>query len=357
MDPYRIAVLSLADYDSRECHSYHYAPFMDACQPLVLRELYPGIHFWFTDGNHPNEFNRIEPVDGFKIVKTWDSRDRKWAEEFATLLVDPPEVCDTLAETMDGIDGVFIADGGGDGGMHRQHVAPFLERGIPTFIDKPFARQYADAKAMVDKAVQTGTPLMSASILGHVEQIDHFKSRWREIAPPGLAVVKGVGPSLGAIIHGLALAQGVFGTGVDWVEVMGTAPDDSYDLSDATRPPGVPGNMPLEVMMLHYPDERIAIVLNTIYQMMDWFSCEVWSRTQRTNPPGPMYLRSPEIGDPEYLAGTTRIVKLFKRMLETKQPPIPYESMLELIAIVEAGRRAGRTRKRTYLAEVTGTSR
>ena len=65
-----------------------------------------------------------------------------------------------------------------------------------------------------------------------------------------------------------------------------------------------------------------------------------------------MYLRSLEIGDPEYIGGTFNIVQLIKQMLETGKPPVPYGVPLELIAIVEAGRQAQRTRRRVSLRNI-----
>ena len=162
---FKVAMLTLSRRETRECHSYHYAPFMDECHPLVLRETYPGIYWWFTDGMHPNELVRIRRVQGLDITNLWDCRGRRYAEELATLFVHAPKVCDTLADAIDGVDGVFICSGDSDGSLSLPHVAPCLKAGLPTFIDKPFAREYADAQAMVDMARKTGAPLMSASIL------------------------------------------------------------------------------------------------------------------------------------------------------------------------------------------------
>lgn len=352
---HRIAVLSLEVGSGLECHSWHYAPFMDECDAAVMSEMYPAIFIWFTDGGHWDTLSRIERVPGFEITKVWDIQSTERSGHLARLLKSKPTVCAKFEETFEDVDAAFICDGGGDGTLHLEHAKPYLERGIPVFMDKPFANTYADATAMVDLAAKTDTPLFTASILSHVNEIGHFHSRWREIPPPGVGVVKGVGPSMGALIHTLALAQGVFGTGVEWVECMGTPPEDALSLrrEDLARTgPFAPGDLPLEVMMLRYPDERQVIVLNTRYDRMDWFSCEVWSASPRRNPPPRMYLRSLEIGDAEYLGGTFNIVKLFKQMLETGEPPVPYNVPLELIAIVEAGRKAQRTRQRVYLNEI-----
>ena len=352
---YRVAMLALELGEEFECHSWHYAPYLDDCDAHALRDGYPNIYYWFTDYGHPDTLSKVAKVDGFKITKVWDIQNVERAKALAGLVRHPPTVCRRVEETWEEVDAVFIGDGGGDGSLHAEYVLPFLKRGIPVFVDKPFACDYADARKMVDAAISTGTPLMSCSILSHVNEVGYFRSRWQEIPPPGIGVVKGVGPSLGAVIHGLGLAQGAFGTGVDWVECMGTPAPGAVSLriKDLEKfGPHPAGNLPLEVMMLHYPDSRQVIVLNTAYDRFDWFSCEVWSRSPRRNPPPRMHVRSETIGDPEYLGGTHNIVQLFKQMLDTRQPPIPYETPLELIAIVEAGRRAQFERRRVCLDEI-----
>ncbi len=357
MSEYRVAMLGLELGERLECHAWHFAPFMDECDPLVLREMQAYIYVWFTDGGHFDEITKVHPTPGFRITKVWDIQNLQRTRDLARLLYNRATVCERVEQTWDDVDAAFIADGGGDGSLHLEYARPFLERGIPVFVDKPFACDYADAKAMVDLADQTGTPLFSASILSHVYEVDYFKSRWQEIPPPGFGVVKGLGPHLGAIIHGLGLAQGIFGTGVDWVECMGSPPPEVLslrrdDLIEAG--PLEPGDYPLEVMMLHYPDTRQVIVCNTAVDRYDWFSCEVWGMAQRRNPPPRMYLRSLDIGDAEFLGGSVKIVELFLQMLQTGKPPVPYEVPLELIAIVEAARLAQRERRRVYIEEIMG---
>ena len=135
---------------------------------------------------------------------------------------------------------------------------------------------------------------------------------------------------------------------------MGSPPAEFLSLSELDVPPPVPGNLPLEVMMLHYPDERIVLVLNTLADVVDYYSCEVWGRTPRKNPPIPQYVRSRDIGDAEYLNGSTRIVELFKQMMETQRPSIPYERDVGAGGRYRGGQIAQRTRCRAPLANIIG---
>jgi len=334
MKPFKIAMLQ-CEFDERdECHSYHFAPFMDDCDPLVLKEVWPSSYQYHTDINHPNEFANCEKIDGFEFVSVWDVQGLERAERFSRYVDRRPRVCDTIEEAIDGVDAVFLADGGGDGSKHLEWVTPILKKRLPVFIDKPFADTYADAQAMVELANKMETPFFTASILSFIPEVDTFKASWARIPEPGQAVIKGVGPSNGAVIHGLALMQGLFGTGVEWVECM--------------------GDMPREIMHVHYANGMQVILLNTAYATFDWFRCEVWSRTSRTNPPKRMYAQSDTIGDPEFLPGTATVVRLFKQMLETGKPPIPYAEPIELAALMEAGLKAHESRERVFLRDVMG---
>ena len=58
------------------------------------------------------------------------------------------------------------------------------------------------------------------------------------------------------------------------------------------------------------------------------------------------------IGDPEFLGGGERILRLFKGMLETGTPPVPYESFLLHIAVIEAAVLAQKQGGRVYLNDV-----
>lgn len=357
MKNYRIAMVMLEKGGRPECHAWHYAPFMVECDPAVLKKGYYGIYVWFHNRETPDWLNRVQPIGNFEIAKCWDIQSVERARDFARLVKGDCQVCESIEEMWDDVDAAFIADGGGDGSLHLEHVTPYLERGIPAFIDKPFACDYKDAKAMVDLARKTDTPIMSASILSHVNEIDALHIRMKHIPPPGLALVTGYGHSLDGKIHGLGLVQGIFGTGVEWVECMGPPTPGPLSLRREdvlAGQPYSPGDGPLEVMQFYYRDDIQVILINRRISVFDYFTCDVWGKCERTNPPRHMHLRSREIGDLEFLGGSYNIIRLFKKMLDERKPPIPYEVPLELIAVVEAGRIAQRERRRVYLKEFAG---
>ncbi len=334
-----------------DTHAYWFGVFMDECDPLILAQYdddaptRASVHDYFKVVGDPRHL-KIKRVPGFVISKVYDRIPEKGldahgvpqlqygtypgrAKRFSETFLSHPKVCDNIAELMKGIDAAYIADSSspGDGADHLELVRPFLEKGIPCFVDKPFASTLADAKEMVRLAKANGTALMTASILAHTDVGNLFHRRFDEIGQVGLIVVKGIGSANGAVIHGLGLAQGLVGYGVEWVECL--------------------GSIPQECMLLHYPNGLEAFVLNApdaVFPRTCSFYCSAFSNQGA--------IHSPPIGDPEFHTGTRRIVELFRQMIDTGKPPIPYEHVLEPIAIIEASRIAQKEGRRVTLREV-----
>ncbi len=288
---------------------------------------------------------KLEPLAGFELTRIWDgfpphrgiSRSESEtlgnAEVLHKVFMNKPKICETVEEVSDDVDLVFIADCWEEGTDHLALAAPGLKKGVPTFVDKPFACALTDAREMVRLARENDTPLLSLSLLNANPIGEHFRNRFAEIAPVGMGIVKGVGTGgLNAIIHGLSLAQNVFGQGVESVECMGT--------------------LPLEFVHMHYPksDPELphgvdVLVISSYLSGPDCgFRCEAYSAKGS--------IHSPWIDDFQFPRSGQVILRKLKQMVETRRPPVPYESMLELIEIVEAGRKAQTTGKPVRLNDI-----
>ena len=337
-----------------DTHAYWFGVFMDECDPLILATCSDdaptrtSVHGYFKAGNNYKKL-KIERVPGLVISKVYDRIPEHGVDDqgvpklqyatyperaiaFSETFLSRPKVCDTYEELLEDVDAAYIADSSspGDGADHLELARPFLERGIPCFVDKPFAATLADAKEMIRLAQENNTVLMNASILAHTEVGKYFHRRFDEIGGCGYLVVKGAGPANGAVIHGLAAAQGLVGYGVEWVECM--------------------GSQPMECILLYYPSGLEAVVLNApnaVFPQTCTFYCSAYSNQG--------VLHCPGIGDPEFHTGTRRIVELFKQMVDTGKPPIPYEHILEPIAIIEAARIAQKEGRRVALQEIYDT--
>ncbi len=90
------------------------------------------------------------------------SRDRVQGFTATLQQLTSAAVYDDLAALSRDVDAIFLESVDG-----RQHAAQFAELAIgkPVFIDKPFAASSADARALIRRAQETGTPMMSCSSL------------------------------------------------------------------------------------------------------------------------------------------------------------------------------------------------
>ena len=338
-----------------DTHGYYYGLMLDQCDPALLQKHNYVCHHYATGIYLPGAVYAPQ-VPGFEIVKVYDT-DTERARGFSETFLGKPVVCTELADVAEDVDAVAIYDCDGGGGDHLEFATPALKKGLPTFVDKPFASRLADAQEIVRLAREYRAPLFNASILTYVPAADQFKARFDEIrtayyplpngmsaAPIGLGVVKGVGGAfsqelsgdavsggiedrMAYLIHGVALALNLFGSDVEWVETMGT--------------------LPLEYVHLHLRNGVEIMILNThvdIFPELCSFYASAYSKFGAVH--------SNAIGDPEFLGGGQRIMELFRDMVRSGTPPVEYECFLEHIAVIEAARVAQEQARRVQLDQV-----
>ena len=349
-----------------DTHGYYFGMLMAPSDPVFIEKVNKIVHYYATDWYDPAHIILPTTYD-FDLVTCWDYA-YKNAEEFSQAFLGKPKPCRTLAQTAQDIDVAYIGDCDGGGGDHLKLATPFIKRGIPTYVDKPFALTLKDAKAIVRLARKHRTPIYNASILTEVIAADNFKRRFPEITHQGAnwtelsqaavsmqcpvkkldkitGIVKGVGGALsqeniGArdqlggiedrlayIIHGIALAINIFGKGVEWVEAM--------------------GSLPLEYLHLHLKSGRDVICMNPgvdVFPERCSFYVEAYSKMGA--------IHSGPIGDPHFLRGGHKILCLLRDMIRTGKPPIAYDDILEHIAVVDAGQIAQRTGSRVLIKDV-----
>jgi hypothetical protein len=112
-------------------------------------------------------------VEGAKVVAgvpgTSQIAPEKIAGYLATLKKYGITILNDPAELYNKIDAVLIESV--DGSVHLDRAMPFLERGMPTYVDKPFACSLADAKKLVETAERKHVPLMSSSSLRYAPEV------------------------------------------------------------------------------------------------------------------------------------------------------------------------------------------
>lgn len=133
----------------------------------------------FTQRLNHVDIAETEWVEGARVVAAWPGDSRIMPEripgyteqlkKYGIEIVGRPE------DLIGKIDAVMIESQ--QGSRHLERARPFLERGIPTFVDKPFANSIEDADAMIALANKHNAPLMSCSALRYDPTVQEALSK------------------------------------------------------------------------------------------------------------------------------------------------------------------------------------
>jgi len=319
-----------------DLHAQYYAALMGEYDPIELRDDPVGrgqsaFFYHFLQYSDPRQLT-TPAVEGFELTRFWDPTDSQLAQNMARIFnPNSGVVCETLEELSDDVDLVFIADCNGDGSDHLQWATPGLTKGVPTFVDKPLAYEYDEAREIVALAQASRVPMVSLSMLGHTPQVLQFRHRFAELGEPEFGLVKGGGASMAGHIHAISLAQALFGTGVAAVECMGQT-ELAYVHLDYDGRPERPS---------------AGVVLNC--DSGGTYHCSMYASAYSSLGA----IHSPPIGDFEFPFGAAAILRLLQQAVVTGESPVPYEDMLECVAIATVARRAQAERRRVCLSEIT----
>lgn len=89
----------------------------------------------------------------------------RWGKNIERTLLTFPEIELSVLgrgeSAPDNLDGVLVAT---PGSTHKEVALPFIEKGIPTFVEKPFTTSSLDARALQAAAEKSGAPVF----VGHI---------------------------------------------------------------------------------------------------------------------------------------------------------------------------------------------
>jgi virulence factor len=176
------------------------------------------------DSSHSVEFSRRfnhagvdreQWVEGAQVVAAWSGGSVMAPERVpgfqAELDSIGVEIVDSHEQLMEQIDGVLILSLCGD--CHLERARPFLEAGMPTFVDKPFACSVSDAREIIAIAEKNQTTLLNSSALRFSQEVKESAFQKQHL-----------GNTNGAITYGPAKRAdgnpGLFHYGIHSVELL-----------------------------------------------------------------------------------------------------------------------------------------
>ncbi len=231
-------------------------------------------------------------------------------KEYGVAILDDP------ADLFGKVDAVMIESV--DGSVHLDRAMPFLKKGMPLFVDKPFACSLADAKEMFKVAMESHVPLMSSSSLRYAPEV---------VAARGGKGAEGAeGAVFGVSTYGPAPTQprnpGLFHYGIHPVEMLFTLMGPGCTRLTCLSQPGA------DVVSGIWGDGRIGSIRGIRSGAREYGFTLFGEKDVVTRGVSTRFI---------YRELLKRIVSFF----ETRQSPIEPRETLEIVAFIEAAKRSG----------------
>ncbi len=341
--PIRIGVVSASiggKPQKTNGHTWHFAqPFHPTVNlDVVKKYLDPGSSRIFQQYfRNPQTSFQLTPIPGTRISHVYDA-DPASAAMFAEAFPGV-QVASSLESMVKEVDAVWMGDASGRGEDHFDLVAPGLEKGLPTFCDKPIGGTVANTRKILQFARDHKAPIMSSSLFRHqwgTETALRMKSTG-EFGPLQYVIAsQGGGYSHPSWFiygqHPVWMAMTLCGPGVDAVSMYARENTCHAMLTYSDR-------MPAEVWYGR-PD-----VTKTYCSTSVHFA-------QKT------YEYTPAI-EGDYWFGhhyqIARMAHTFREMIRTGIEPVPHQEILEVTAIIHAAAKSLEEKSRLVsLAEVLG---
>jgi len=242
------------------------------------------------------------------MTHVWDPEPAA-AAEFAAAF-PRVRIVEHYAGMVGKVDGVIVGDH--DSCPHFYDlVRPYLQAGIPVFLNRPFALSLPDARRLLNLSATTGTPIMTGSTLEFAPEIEGIRQQIAGLGQiEGYAIANGTSDYSTHGIHGVLLAHACFG---------GTARSVAYGTRDWRLPGGV-------VTIEHEPGAGAAGMFGSVHQITDALgSIRVWGQGS--------FERSLDGSLPFWIP----ILRQMQQMFESRQAPQTDEQILQKTAMFLAG--------------------
>ena len=242
-------------------------------------------------------------VEGGTITAIWGQQPER-VDELAARHAIPFKVNDP-GELLGQVDAVLVVDDTGLGAMHAELARPFLEAGLPTYIDKPMTTEWADAVDLFDIAARTGAPVLSCSALRFAAELEPAREELAKIGTLSSVVSVGPGEWFNYGVHAVELLGAVVGAGATSLHRHAFAERD--------------------VAVIDYANGPVAVV-ETLRDAAYLFELTAYGEKGR---------HAFQVSD--FTAFYSNTMREVVKMVETGRSPLTPEQTLEVLAILHAG--------------------
>jgi predicted dehydrogenase len=256
-------------------------------------------------------------LEGARVTRIWDPL-REAAERLAAACAIE-KVCASAEEACEGVDAVLLVDDGS--GEQWKLAAHPLRKGVPVFCDKPLAMTAKLAQETAKLARSTKTKFMSASALRFVPDIVKLRAELGQIGPVYLASAACGNELVYYGIHALSMVYAVLGGGA--VSCLNT---------------GQPG---MNIVRARFADHRDVVLM---VGEKEWMTAGY-----QINLYGKKGWRTVK---PDLANLYVYLLEAFLEYLRTGVEPYPIEQEVELIAVLEAGKRSLKEGREVTIKEV-----
>lgn len=137
----RLGILGLSEGNG---HPYSWAAICNGYDPVHMKECgFSSILDYLSEQRYPEDF-----LDGVRVTHVWTQDPELTAQVARASKID--NCCSDPSEMLGCIDGLLLARD--DAENHLGFAAPFLDAGVPLYIDKPLALNINDARVILGRA-------------------------------------------------------------------------------------------------------------------------------------------------------------------------------------------------------------
>ena len=166
--------LGIIGFSPGNGHPYSWSAIFNGYNMAIMEECgFPVIPRYLEKQHYPQDF-----IQGAKVTHIW-TQDQALSRHIAAAS-KIPHVVDDFHELIDSVDAILLARD--DFESHLYFAKPFLQSGMPIYIDKPLAVSVRKARQLLDLQCYPGQ-LFSCSALKYSNELIPNKKQLSEIGP------------------------------------------------------------------------------------------------------------------------------------------------------------------------------